>query len=159
MGKRGEGYGSEHHFRDYRAHRADEFDRLLLQALGTQDDGSLEWIYPVGAEGEREPDGLAFLNDRPDVLDRWRNYWPQLGRAQTWDGIARLRAGSVTECPYRGEGECRRVRDTAVWGCSGDPSAGRFAARSEARSRQDRAHSEWLSLARHARLREWEGIQ
>jgi hypothetical protein len=33
---------------------------------------------------------LDFLTDRPDVLALWKDFWPQRGRAQTWDGAARL---------------------------------------------------------------------
>jgi hypothetical protein len=40
---------------------------------------------------------LDFLADRDDVVARWREYWPQRGRAQTWDGIAKLQHGGTTE--------------------------------------------------------------
>ena len=30
-------------------------------------------------------------------LTRWKKYWPQRGRAQTWDGIAKLHRGESYE--------------------------------------------------------------
>jgi len=59
-------------------------------------DGKLEWIYPTGVRGEREPQGLRFLKDKR-VETLWNKYWPQRGRAQTWDGVAKLHRGGVTE--------------------------------------------------------------
>ena len=88
MGKRGEGYGSEDHFLRYRTARQEEFDGILLKALGAPQ-GRLEWLYPSGAGGEREPQGISFIDDA-GVKDRWREFWPRLGRAQTWDGIGKL---------------------------------------------------------------------
>ena len=96
MGKRGQGYGSEDHFLRYRADHRDEFDRLLLEALGAPE-GTLEWVYPTGSEGEREPQGLEFLRDDSEVMTAWASFWPQRGRQQTWDGVARLRQGDAIE--------------------------------------------------------------
>ena len=97
MGKRGEGYGSEDHFLRYRAERSRKLDRALLAAVEAGIEGRVEWIYPTGAPQEREPEGLEFLPDREDVLARWKEYWPQRGRAQTWDGIAKLHHGENYE--------------------------------------------------------------
>jgi hypothetical protein len=97
VGKRGEGYGSEDHFLRYRAERSGEFDRVLVATLIAGPVDRIEWIYPTGALDEREPEGLEFLTDREDVLARWKEYWPQRGRAQTWDGIAKLHRGESYE--------------------------------------------------------------
>jgi len=96
MGKRGDGYGSEDHFLRYRSERAEQLDRSVLNALAAPN-GSLEWLYPRGTPDEREPEGLDFLTDRNDVLARWRQYWPQRGRAQTWDGIAKVHRDGTVE--------------------------------------------------------------
>jgi hypothetical protein len=97
MGKRGEGYGSEDHFLRYCAERSEQLNAAVLSALNAGTNGSVEWVYPTGAPDEREPEGLDFLTDREDVLARWKEYWPQRGRAQTWDGIAKLHRGKSHE--------------------------------------------------------------
>lgn len=96
MGRRGDGYGSDYHFLRQRVEQAAALDRSLLSALDAPD-GRLEWVYPTGTEGEREPEGLAFLSDRQDVQALWREYWPQRGRAQTWDGVAKLHTSAGSE--------------------------------------------------------------
>ena len=88
MGKRGDGYGSEDYFLKNRTTRCEEFDCALLSAMDAAD-CKLEWMYPTGARGEREPQGLTFLKDK-GTLALWSKYWPQRGRAQTWDGVAKL---------------------------------------------------------------------
>ena len=95
MGKRGKGYGSEDQFLRYRAERPTEFDRLLLGASGAQD-GHLRWHYPIGAEREREPQGVDFI-DNPEVQRLWGEFWPQRGRAQCWDGVATLESNGTSE--------------------------------------------------------------
>jgi len=92
MGKRGEGYGSEDHFLRYRSQRAEQLSAAVLDGLAVPDGG-----YPTGAQDKREPEGLDFPADREDVAARWREYWPQRGRAQTWDGMANLHRGRTTE--------------------------------------------------------------
>lgn len=97
MGKRGDGYGSEDHFLRYRAERPEELNAAVLGVLDGASDHRIEWVYPSGAIGEREPEGLEFLIDKQEVLARWKEYWPQRGRAQTWDGIAKLVHGGAYE--------------------------------------------------------------
>lgn len=72
-------------------------DAALLEALNAETTGGVEWIYPTGAAEEREPEGLEFLTDRDHVLARWKKYWPQRGRARTWDGIAKVPRGESYE--------------------------------------------------------------
>jgi hypothetical protein len=88
MAKRGRGYGSEDHFRRYRSERSSELDRYLVRALSGPD-ASLEWIYPTGKAGEREPTGVGFIADKR-IQEMWRSFWPQRGRAHCWDGVARI---------------------------------------------------------------------
>jgi hypothetical protein len=97
MGKRGEGYGSEDHFLRYRAERPEELNAAILRALGEENDRRLAWTYPSGVTEKREPEGLEFLIGNEEVLARWKEYWPQRGRAQTWDGIAKLDHGGGHE--------------------------------------------------------------
>jgi hypothetical protein len=96
MGKRGEGYGSEDHFLRYRAEHAEQLNAAVLEGVAVAN-GRIEWMYPRGVDDEREPEGLEFLADREDVLARWREFWPQRGRAQTWDGVAKLHCGGTVE--------------------------------------------------------------
>jgi len=79
-----------------RRQRPEAFDSILLKALNAPGEG-LEWIYPTGRTGEREPQGIAFLRDRPDVLALWKKLWPQRGRQQTWDGVAQLHTTAESE--------------------------------------------------------------
>jgi hypothetical protein len=98
MGRRGNGYGSEDHFLRWRTERAAEFDALVLKAVGSPGRAAIEWVYPTGRQGEREPQGLRFLRDRADALERWKKFWPDTLRQQTWDGVARLvREGAEPE--------------------------------------------------------------
>jgi hypothetical protein len=96
VGKLGDGHGSEYYFLRYRAEQSEALDQTLLAAIG-RPEGRLEWHYPTGQAGEREPEGLAFLRDREDLQPLWREFWPQRGRAQTWDGVARLHTGAEVE--------------------------------------------------------------
>jgi hypothetical protein len=84
------------YFLRYRSNRTEELNAVLLRGLGATD-GAFEWVYPIGAQDETEPEGLDFLADRDDVMARWKEYWPQRGRAQTWDGVAKLRHDGEVE--------------------------------------------------------------
>ncbi len=67
MGKRGEGYGSEDHFLRYRSERAEQLNAALLDGLGVSD-GDIEWIYPTGAQDEREPEGsISYRTERTSL--------------------------------------------------------------------------------------------
>jgi hypothetical protein len=98
MGKKGEGYGSEYHFEQWRkdAARAKELDRRLLEACGEAEGSRVTWVYPADKH-TREPRGLDFLKDRPDILSRWRAFWPQRGMPPNWDGLAHIVDGPKSE--------------------------------------------------------------
>ena len=88
MGKKGDGYGSEDHFLTWRRAAAADLDASLLTATGLS--GTVEWVYPdLGRPDMEEPKGLDFLPDQR-VRDRWREFWPQTGNQQRWDGVARV---------------------------------------------------------------------
>lgn len=95
MARRGDGFGSEDHFLRYRSNEPAELDRVLLAALGTSS-ARLDWVYPRGLPTEREPIGISFLGNS-EITSLWTDYWPQRGRSQTWDGIAKLSNAGLTE--------------------------------------------------------------
>jgi hypothetical protein len=86
MGKMGEHHGSERHLLTYRQLQPAALDEAIRQATGLT--GPMQWIYPTTAKA-REPKGVNFLTDRPDVVAAWKKFWPQTGNQQRWDGIAR----------------------------------------------------------------------
>ena len=88
MGKKGDGYGSEDHFLTYRKMPPAHLRDPLLKA--TRLAGGLEWVYPDPEHPQlEEPKGLDFLPDQR-VRDRWKQFWPQTGNQQRWDGVARV---------------------------------------------------------------------
>lgn len=92
MAKRGEGYGSEDHLRNYLQRHRKKFDAAVAAALGAHPK-SLAWLdYPKTASGrDREFQGLSFLGTAATPLrQEWRAAWPTTGRQQSWDAIGRL---------------------------------------------------------------------
>jgi hypothetical protein len=98
MGRKGQGYGSEYHFGQHRKdpERAKLLDRRLLEACHTAQGSRVTSIYPDGKR-VREPRGLNFLTDRPDVLRKWQAFWPQRGMPPSRDGVARIDDGQGAE--------------------------------------------------------------
>lgn len=92
MGKRGKGYGSEDHFLRYSEQRPAILDTAILEKIRAPAGASIDWFYPPRPTNKaaREPQGLTFLKDQKGVLAKWHEFWPQTGRQQTWDGVARL---------------------------------------------------------------------
>src|SRR5262249_39239879 len=91
MAKRGNGYGSEDQLNRYWTNQRAMFEGRLLPALG-RSNAVLEWIYPSPTDtSAHEPQGLDFLgSDSAGVLASWKDFWPQTGTQQCWDGVARL---------------------------------------------------------------------
>jgi hypothetical protein len=92
MGKRGDGYGSEDHLRRL----LDSDPARLTDPLARKArlaPSRIEWLpFPHDSRGnEREFQGIAFLppDARKGLMDAWRKFWPQKGRKQSWDAIAR----------------------------------------------------------------------
>ncbi len=86
MGKRGEGYGSEDHLATYLRMMPAALDGAIRQRTGLS--APIEWQYPTTGIA-REPKGIDFLAGQPDVQAAWREFWPQTGNQQRWDGVAR----------------------------------------------------------------------
>jgi hypothetical protein len=97
MAKRGEGYGSEDHLHRYWTDQRPVLEKGLLQVLD-RSRGSLEWIYPSTVDkSAREPEGLGFLPPDSPALANWKEFWPQSGSQQCWDGVATLAADAGIE--------------------------------------------------------------
>jgi hypothetical protein len=102
MGAVGKDYGSERHLLSYRKSKPEELDQAILTAL-KQTGATIEWLYPDGS-GNRgaEFTGVSFLEVSPwakgtaRAQAAWKEFWPQGGRAQCWDGVAILH---VDEAP------------------------------------------------------------
>ena len=95
MAKRGDGYGSEDHLLRYWSEQRTALEASIAAAVSWPE-GPPDWIYPTNAP-TREPEGLSFLSDRSDIVDRWKEFWPQTGTQQCWDGLARLAVNLGTE--------------------------------------------------------------
>lgn len=96
MGRRGDGYGSQDHLLFYRTSlKSALLDDQVLKAIQARAGARIHWRYPVArpTESAREPEGMAFLDDRPDIVAKWRDFWPQRGKQPAWDGVAQLRVG------------------------------------------------------------------
>lgn len=88
MGRRGAGYGSEDHLWTYRTVLREALDRELLKGTGLP--GKVEWIYPDPSLLQmKEPRGMSFCPDTA-VRSAWKDFWPQTGNQQTWDGLAKV---------------------------------------------------------------------
>jgi hypothetical protein len=98
MAKRGDGYGSEDHLNRYWTDHRAVLEARLLQALG-RPDARIEWIYPSPIDTTaREPEGLDFLPvESTEDVEGWKEFWPQSGTQQCWDGVARLLDGDGSE--------------------------------------------------------------
>jgi hypothetical protein len=92
VGKRGDGYGSEDHLRQLIEQQPFPLAVALAKAARLDHD-QIEWLpFPRNAQGkEREFQGISFLppDTRKALTDAWRRFWPQKGRKQSWDAIAR----------------------------------------------------------------------
>jgi hypothetical protein len=92
MGQIGYCYGSEYHLLRYLGHH-----RIWLnQEIGKQTrfKNDIKWFdYLVNNSKlsmDDEYNNIQFLKDRIDfalIESNWKNYWPQKGNTQNWDGI------------------------------------------------------------------------
>lgn len=105
MGAVGKDYGSERHLLSYRKEKPEELNQAILTALNTTTGADIEWLYPDGSGNRgKEFTGVSFLKANPwakgtaRALSAWKEFWPQGGRAQSWDGVAIL---NVDGAPQR----------------------------------------------------------
>ncbi|MBP1777162.1 MAG: hypothetical protein H6Q86_3172 [candidate division NC10 bacterium] len=89
MNTQGKDHGSKSHLDAYRKLRPGDLDAAIRASAGLGD-VPLEWVYPTpGKTGAPEPKGVNFLKGRPDVRALWKEFWPQRGNQQRWDGVAK----------------------------------------------------------------------
>ena len=104
MGSVGKDYGSERHLLSYRKAKSESLNQAILLALNAPTGASIEWLYPdrSGNRG-KEVTGLGFLKANAwakgtaPALSAWKDFWPQGGRAQSWDGVAILNVDGVPQ--------------------------------------------------------------
>ena len=86
------GYGSEYQLLRFLGHHRNFLNNEILKQTGIE--GVIEWEdYPsdskrLSLDGEFK--GIEFLKNYPDyasIKAKWKNFWPQSGNSQNWDGI------------------------------------------------------------------------
>ncbi len=95
MAQIGHGYGSEWHLLRWMGRHRKAFDQNIRAALGRKDD-PIEWEdfrFRKGDWPDEELEGLAFL-ENADLQSKWADFWPQTGRAQTWDAVGWITSGA-----------------------------------------------------------------
>jgi hypothetical protein len=92
MGKIGYGYGSEWHLLRYLGYHRDCLDDTILQATGGNQIKWLDFRFSSvnkALQHDREWQGIEYIND-PDVLKKWKKFWPQTGNPPNWDAVGKL---------------------------------------------------------------------
>ncbi len=88
------GYGSEYQLLRYMGHHRNYLDSQIKKV--TKSESPIEWMdYPVDEHRDSldgEWTGISFLqhirfDDYNQISEEWKKFWPQGGRAQSWDGI------------------------------------------------------------------------
>ena len=86
------GYGSEFQLMRFLGHHRDELDALIQNVTGVFQ--SVKWLdYPYvksRKSGDGELTGVecfSQLANYNDILEKWRQFWPQGGSSMNWDGI------------------------------------------------------------------------
>ena len=89
------GYGSEFQLLRYLGHHRKYLNEQILKVLKVKDE--IEWFdYPVNPERDSmdgEFKGIECFKDMKNYIDiktEWKNYWPQTGNSQNWDGIFKI---------------------------------------------------------------------
>lgn len=85
-------YGSEYRLHWYLRHRLDALNKEVGRAVGCAG-RDVAWLpFPVSPAGRvREFRALEWLGEAltRDIKTKWREYWPQTGKQQNWDAVAR----------------------------------------------------------------------
>lgn len=92
MGTIGLGYGSEYQLLRMLGHHRHDFISQLKEGLGIECE--IDWLdYPydsssVSLDGELQAvECFSALDIYPRILAAWKEFWPQGGTQQSWDGI------------------------------------------------------------------------
>lgn len=94
MGKLGYGYGSEWHLLRYLGRHRERFNKEIIIQAGLC--GNIEWFdFDLTEKGVgKEWKGLDFLcrfgSKYRKILEKWRNFWPQIGNPPNWDAVGKL---------------------------------------------------------------------
>ena len=96
------GYGSEWHMLRYLGRHRERFDAKVLAETGGS---AIEWldfgftssIDKAHNYGDAELEGLNFLSAKDPVRLAWKKWWPQTGKAQTWDAVGRHQRSGLSE--------------------------------------------------------------
>lgn len=89
------GYGSEFQLLRFLGHHRIYLNRVISSELKTKE--NIFWLdYPIDVkrhslDGELK-DIQCFKNERnfEKIIENWKNYWPQGGNSQNWDGIFKI---------------------------------------------------------------------
>lgn len=93
MAEMGLGYGSEYQLLRFLGHHREELNAEILKSLKIPD-GIINWLeYPKDIHRlslDSEYTGISFLENH-DLYDKqWKEFWPQKGNPQNWDGIFKI---------------------------------------------------------------------
>ena len=85
------GYGSEYQLLRFLGHHRNYLNKTISDVLNTNE--NINWLdYPfknnrLSLDGELK-DVECFENK--DIGEKWKEYWPQSGNSQNWDGIFKI---------------------------------------------------------------------
>lgn len=85
------GYGSEYQLLRFLGHHRNYFFKEIRKVIGN---GDIEWLdYPNDLKRDSRDGELKgiecfrTIKNYKEILDQWRNFWPQSGNSHNWDGI------------------------------------------------------------------------
>jgi len=96
----GFGYGSQWHLLRYLGYRRRRLDEKVTRATGA---GNVEWLDFRFSEQQQgldvELEGIKFLPKEvyQKVVADWQRFWPQQGKAQNWDDVARIQYANESQ--------------------------------------------------------------
>jgi len=99
MGKIGYGYGSEWHLLRFLGYHRGYLSTEVLKITGGKNIFWLDFRFSKAAShlnNDREFVGLNFIEE-PDVIKRWKQFWPQTGSSQNWDAVGKIDYGDHFE--------------------------------------------------------------
>ena len=102
MSKLGHGYGSEFHLMRLMGRYRQRFTRIVCDVIGASD---ISWLdFRPGGKYELKPElslpdnewkGIEFLaetkENREELIESWKDFWPQSGSVPNWDAIGKGR--------------------------------------------------------------------